>query len=666
MFIRQTRTNNKATGEGYFTFRLVRGERIAGKVRQITVLNLGRHFPFAQDDWPLLCSRLEQLLNPQALLCSLNCSDKIERAAQRYYQQLVERAATSAVRSDAPGTGAAPASDASGPDAAIPGCQTSAAAPAHVGTPARAAASTTAPDVQSVDVDSLALTQPRSVGVEHVALHAIAQLGLVDKLTALGIPAVGRACILGNLIARMAAPASELASWEWLQANSALGELLDVDFGALSHMRLYRASDALMHHRDTIEAHVFGAVTTLFAIEETVTLYDLTNTYFEGSAEGNDKAVHGHSKEKRSDCPLVTLGLVLDGSGFVRRSKTFEGNVTEGPTLQVMLSGLKAPAGALVIMDAGIATQANIDWLIEHKYRYLVVRRGGQRQFDASQSVATLTAGGESVKLQKTFSADGKEVELYCHSTGRQAKEVAMVERFCKRFEAGLQKLADGLSSARGEKNADKLLQRIGQLKAKSHGISQHYTITLQAKKDEVPDVSDTSATTAPKATPAVNPTPALTLRWEKQYIQGTMASHPGVYCLRTNLLDWDAQALWQTYSTLTDIESVFRSLKGELGLRPVFHQIENRADGHLFITVLAYQCVQVIRKTLKAVGIHDSWSSLRNTLSVQQRITASMQRSDGRTIHIRKATKAEPALVRIYNALGISAAPGGTKKLLV
>jgi len=666
MFIRQTRTNNKATGEGYFTFRLVRGERIAGKVRQITVLNLGRHFPFAQDDWPLLCSRLEQLLNPQALLCSLNCSDKIERAAQRYYQQLVERAATSAVRSDAPGTGAAPASDASGPDAAIPGSQTSAAAPAHVGTPARAAASTTAPDVQSVDVDSLALTQPRSVGVEHVALHAIAQLGLVDKLTALGIPAVGRACILGNLIARMAAPASELASWEWLQANSALGELLDVDFGALSHMRLYRASDALRHHRDTIEAHVFGAVTTLFAIEETVTLYDLTNTYFEGSAEGNDKAVHGHSKEKRSDCPLVTLGLVLDGSGFVRRSKTFEGNVTEGPTLQVMLSGLKAPAGALVIMDAGIATQANIDWLIEHKYRYLVVRRGGQRQFDASQSVATLTAGGESVKLQKTFSADGKEVELYCHSTGRQAKEVAMVERFCKRFEAGLQKLADGLSSARGEKNADKLLQRIGQLKAKSHGISQHYTITLQAKKDEVPDVSDTSATTAPKATPAVNPTPALTLRWEKQYIQGTMASHPGVYCLRTNLLDWDAQALWQTYSTLTDIESVFRSLKGELGLRPVFHQIENRADGHLFITVLAYQCVQVIRKTLKAVGIHDSWSSLRNTLSVQQRITASMQRSDGRTIHIRKATKAEPALVRIYNALGISAAPGGTKKLLV
>jgi hypothetical protein len=120
---------------------------------------------------------------------------------------------------------------------------------------------------------------------------------------------------------------------------------------------------------------------------------------------------------------------VLDGSGFVRRSKTFEGNVSEGPTLQVMLDGLKAPLGALVIMDAGIATQANIDWLIEHKYRYLVVRRGGMRQFDETQAQATVTTGGETVKLQKTTSADGKEVALYCHSAGRAAKEQAMVER---------------------------------------------------------------------------------------------------------------------------------------------------------------------------------------------------------------------------------------------
>lgn len=634
MFIRQTRTNNKTTGEGYFTFRLVRGERIAGKVRQITVLNLGRHFPILQDDWPLLCSRLEQLLNPQSLLCTLDCSDKIERAAQRYYEQLVTRAAVSSSPEIETATQAQSAtSAASSADAAgVPTQGTPITAPAIA-------------DIQSVDLDSLALSQPRSVGVEHVALHAIAQLRLVEKLTELGITAVGRACILGNLMARMAAPASELATWEWLQANSALGELLDVDFAGLSHMRLYRASDTLMLHREAIEAHVFGAVTQLFALEETVTLYDLTNTYFEGQAELNDKAQHGHSKEKRSDCPLVTLGLVLDGSGFVRRSQTFEGNVSEGPTLQVMLTGLKAPPGALVIMDAGIATQANIDWLIENKYRYLVVRRGGTRQFDGAQSVATQTASGETVRLHKVMSEDGKELELYCHSSGRQAKERAMVERFCKSFEAGLQKIADGLKKPGGEKNAEKLLVRIGRLKQKSRGASQHYTITLE---------SDESGKTA------------CALTWTQEFVEGTMATHPGVYCLRTNVLDWDEQKLWQTYSTLTDIESVFRSLKGELGLRPVFHQKENRADGHLFITVLAYQCVQVIRKKLKELGINDTWAILRNTMSVQQRVTVSMQRTDGRTVHIRKSTKAEPVLMRIYQALGISAAPGGTKKLVV
>jgi transposase len=569
----------------------------------------------------VLCSRLEQLLNPQSVMVGLNCSDKVERAAQRYYEQLIERTASTPASTPSSST------------------QSSTADAGTTPTPGAAPR-----DIQSVDIDSLEVSQPRSVGVEHVALHAIAQLGLDEKLTALGITAVGRACIFGNLIGRMAEPASELATWEWLQANSSLGELLDVDFAGLSHMRLYRASDALMLHRDAIEEQLFGAVTQLFALEETVTLYDLTNTYFEGQAEHNDKAQHGHSKEKRTDCALVTLGLVLDGSGFVRRSKTFEGNVGEGPTLQVMLSGLKAPAGALVIMDAGIATQANIDWLIANKYRYLVVRRGGTRQFDAAQSVSTQTAGGESVRLQKIMSADAKELELYCHSVGREAKEQAMVERFCKAFEAGLQKLADGLSKPRGEKNVEKLLVRIGRLKQKSRGASQHYSLTLA--KDE----------SGKKAT---------SLSWEKQLVEGTMATHPGVYCLRTNVLDWDEQKLWQTYSTLTDIESVFRSLKGELGLRPVFHQKEDRADGHIFITVLAYQCVQVIRKTLKAQGINDSWATLRKTMEVQRRVTTSMQRSDGRSIHIRKSTKAEPALMRIYQALGISAVPGGTKKLV-
>lgn len=618
MYIRQTRTNNKVTGEGYFTFRLVRGERIGGKVRQITVLNLGRHFPIKPEDWPTLCARLEQLLQPQETLLAATSSPVVERMAQRLFGQLVAQA----------------------PMAETPAAETTASA----GDGSPQVQEARAPDFQDVDIDSLQQTQPRSVGVEQLGLHALNQLGLIEKLAELGVNGAMRSAIIGSIVGRMAHPASELATWNWLCAHSALGELIDVDFTNLSLMRLYRASDVLMRHRAEIEAHLFGSVQTLFSLDETVTLYDLTNTYFEGEAGANGKARRGRSKEKRSDCPLLTLGLVLDGSGFVRRSQSFAGNVAEGGTLAGMLTGLGAPPGALVIMDAGIATEANLDWLVEHGYRYLVVRRGGARQFDEAKAVAIETAGGQTLRLQKELRADGREVCLYCHSPGREAKETAMDERFAQAFEAGLRKIAEGLHKPRAQKNPQQLQERIGRLKERSRGASQHYTVTLST------DDSGKAVT-------------ALT--WARDPVAGTRATHPGVYCLRSSETHWDEETLWRTYATLTDLEAVFRSLKSELGLRPIFHAKEERSDGHLFITVLAYQCVQVLRKQLKAAGIHDSWASLRETLAVQRRVTASLRRKDGRTIHVRKSTVAEPAALAIYQALGINPAPGGIRKII-
>ena len=608
MYIRQTKTNNAATGESYFTHRLVRGERVQGKVRQITLLNLGRHFPVNQSDWPLLCLRIEQLLSGQAALLAVDLTTQLEQTAQRVAGRLIARAPASAAL-----------------------------------TPSTAEA-TPQSDFQEVDVDSLQLTQPRSVGVEHVGLRALAQLGLIDKLAALGVNGAMRAAIIGSIIGRMAKPASELSSWHWLRQHSALGELIDFDFEAMPLMRLYRASDVLMRHRQALEQHLFSAATTLFDLQPTVTLYDLTNSYCEGAAAANAKAKRGRSKEKRSDCPLVTLGLVLDGSGFVRRSQVFAGNVAECSTLEPMLTGLQAPPGALVVMDAGIASEANIAWLVEHHYRYLVVSRSRTRQFDPSQAVDLETANGGKLQLQKTLSEDGKEVRLYCHSEGREQKEKSMLERASKDLIAGLQKLADGLHKPRGEKRNAKILERIGRLKERSHGASQHLQINVSTDADG-------------------NTVNAIS--WEQTPVQGSMATHPGVYCLRSNQTDWDAEQLWRTYTLLTDLESVFRSLKSELGLRPIYHSTEARVDGHLFITVLAYQCVQVIRKQLGQAENHQSWSSLRDTLSVQRRVTTSLRQRDGRTLNLRKSTVAEPDLMQIYQALHINPAPGGTKKLV-
>lgn len=198
----------------------------------------------------------------------------------------------------------------------------------------------------------------RTIGVEHAAWQALEMLGLGALFDELGFNRRQRCCALGSIIARMAHPGSERETNRWLRRTSAAGEMPGFDFGSVSDMALYRASDTLVSHQERIEDHVFGTVESFFGLKPTITLYDLTNTFLEGQASGQPKARRGHSREGRTDAPLLTLGLVLDGSGFVRRSGVFAGNVTEAHTLGSMLASLGAPEGGVVIMDRGIATHS--------------------------------------------------------------------------------------------------------------------------------------------------------------------------------------------------------------------------------------------------------------------------------------------------------------------
>lgn len=605
MFIRRTKTRHTASGESYYSHRLVRSERTGSRVRQRTLLNLGRHFEIDQTHWPAFCAYLEDLLKGQEVLIPPELPADAEPEAQRIVARIIAR--------EAPPSSAEPAA------------------------PER--------DYQSIDVDSMALVRPRSVGVEQLGLWAMEQTGMIQHLELLGWTESQRAVAMGLIIGRMAAPGSELATYRWLSESSALGELLAVDFSTKSLMQLYRCSDRLMVHREAIEGHLFNRVAELFGLSCTVTLYDLTNTYFEGEAAANPKAKRGRSKEKRSDCPLLTLGLVLDGSGFVRRSEVFPGNSAEGGTLESMLQGLEAPDGALVVMDRGIASEANLAWLRDRGYRYLVVSRGRDRHFDVQQAITIRSAGDEAVHLHKQLSEDGQEARLYCLSEQRAKKERGISQRFSERFEAALKKMSEGLSRPRTTKQVDKLWERIGRLKEKSHGIGQHYQV------DVITDESGEKATE---------------IRWQRKPVEGSQLTDPGVYCLRSNVTDWDEERMWRTYMMLTDLESVFRSLKSELGLRPIYHHKEIRSDGHLFITVLAYQLVQFIRRRLIDRGRHDSWTRIREIMNNQHRITATFRRKDGRSMHIRKATRAESEQKAIYDSLGIDPSPGRVSKMIV
>ena len=598
VFIRRTQTRRAKDGSAYTTHRLVRSERRGGKVRQRTLLNLGRHFEIEPDAWPRLCARIEDLLDAQPGLLD-DVPPAIEAEAQRIAALLLARGV-----GGAPGVGG---------------------------------------DAVSVHPDSMELARPRGVGVEQVGLWAMEQVGLMRLLEELGVNGALRAAAAGLIVGRLAHPASERETHRWLRRDSALGELLDVDYEAMGAMQLYRASDALVKHRDAIEAQLYERAMDLFGLSATVTLFDLTNTYFEGEAAKQPLARHGHSKEKRSDCPLLTLGLVLDGSGFVSRSRVFAGNVREHTTLQGMLEGLGAPADALVVMDRGIATEAQIAWLRESGYRYLVVSRKRKREFDAEAAEALATASGHTLHLERRVCKDSGEVRLNCYSEQRAQKERAMVGRLCARYEAALTTLDEGLSKPRARRKPEQINQRIGRLKARHRRVAGYYKLDLTVEDDRVVSVA-----------------------FARDPATGTMADLPGVYCLRTNLMDWDAERLWRTYITLTDLEAVFRCLKSELGLRPIHHRAPRRTEGHLFIAVVAYQLVQIVRRHLRERGETASWTALRDRLAPRCRVTATFRCADGRALHLRKATALEPHQKPIYDALGIDPDAGGFVRKLI
>ena len=604
MYIRRTTIKSRKDGGQYYTYRLVESKRTEKGVRQYTLLNLGVDFTLPRDQWPDLTKRIEAILAGQQPMFQID--PDIEKLAQGYADRIV--------------------------------------------TLHQDVNESTSVDYQEIDLDTIQMSRPRSVGSEHVVLEALRSLELDKKLKQLGFNGPQTAAAIGTIIGRSCQPGSEAATHTWLQERTALGELIEYDFNKLSLYGMYKVSDMLLKQKAAIENHLYDRERDLFGLQETITLYDLTNTYFEGQSKANTFGAHGHSKEKRSDCPLVTLGLVLDSSGFPRRSHVYEGNVTESKTLAEMLHGLEKGGASIalkptVVMDAGIATEENITWLTDHCYPYLVVSRKKHREFDKDSSVIVKNNDECTVRAQKVFDEKTQETLLYCHSTQREKKDHAIGNRFLRRFEEELKKLANGLGKKRCLKKYDKVLIKIGRLKQKYARVASQYTISVT--KDE-------------KSDNAVN------ITWKQQARPETTDTHPGVYCLRTSQTGWDEVTLWNTYTMLTDLEAVFRSLKSELGLRPVYHQIAQRISGHLFITVLAYHLVHVIRVKLKQAGLNSSWSSIRQILSSQCRVTVSMLCKNGTAVHVRKSTRPEPNQQQIFTALGVDNIPGHQVKTTI
>ena len=619
MYIIKTISKSKKdTKKKYYTYRLIESIRVGKKVKKITLLNLGSDFSIEQEHWASLSKRIDEIINQTPVLFELD--RELETSAQEYAMRLIMLKAKKS------------------PDD-------------------KESSSLSEEDKYKViDTTTVKNSDPKSIGMEHIIYETIKSLQLDSKLKELGFTNTAFNSAIGTLIAKIANPSSDIKTYRWLCSKSAANELLDCDFNRVSSNNIYRVADKLYKHKEILEEHLYNRQKDIFEFDETITLYDLTNTYFEGGAKKIDKAKRGRSKEKRSDAPLITLGVMLDSSGFVRKSEIFDGNISEPTTFQGMLDKLKVKPKdqhllsmkkSLVVMDAGIASQENIDYLVKNNYEYIVVSRKRNKLFDEQKAVPVKLNNKEEIEVRahKVINKETNEIELFVHSKAKALKEQAMQTRVQKVLIEKLQYLKDGLTLKRRTKAYEKVIESVGRLKGKYPTIAQHYTISV-TKDEDGKNASD--------------------ITWEAKASLENKTALNGVYCLRSNCTSLDEKSLWETYTMLTDLEAVFRSLKSELGLRPIFHQKQSRVDAHLFITLMAYSIVHTIRYKLKQNGIHYSLDTIREIVENTCRVTTSMKCKDGTTLYIRQSTQLNEDQKEICDALNIKYKAGETSRVLI
>lgn len=607
MFIRKI--TQKKNGENYYSYRLVESIRTEKGPRQRVLLSLGADFNVPQADWKILCGILTEKLSKQPSVVQ-RIDTEFEAIADGIVKNILHKHAKTSLTEEKGAT-----------------------------------ASNEPPDYTMIDLNSLYHNDVRTVGGESLCLEMIHRLGLMDKLTELGFNGNQRSLAIGTIISRLLAPGSERSSFFWLEQQSSTGELIDFDYNSTSLGRFYEVADRLYSRKDELEEWLYQREQTLFSLPESIILYDLTNTFFEGTGKLNNKAKYGRSKEKRSDAPLVTLGLVLDGDGFVKKSKVLPGNISEPGTLSDILEKLIPTQGTIheqtVILDAGIATKTNLEWLNDHHFKYVVVSRNKSTIPEKEDFVPLANTGKDTITAKLKKNEETSEWELYINSPSRTQKEGAMKTKFMQRMEEDLAKARTGLSKKNGTKQIDKVHQRIGRIKEKYRRVGGLYDIEVLT--DE-------------------NGKKATDIKWQV-VPQKESKKLTGIYCLRTNIEKTTAKKLWDLYITLNRVEDAFRSMKSTLGMRPVYHQKEHRVDAHLFITILAYHIMHSILHVLKQARVDWNWESIRKILSNHVRLTSVMKEQNGNQIHIRKNSAPNPWQKKIYAAMDMSYVSAKTEK---
>ena len=610
MFVKPLSKYNKTTKERYSLYQLCESFRLDGRVRQRVIIGLGKLDELPTDEQKMrLGKRIEEMLEGKIQTLFSDADQDVERLSSHFYGEILKKQ-----RYDIKGN---------------------------------------KQDLQVVDVNTVKNKDVREVGVEWLCKQAFNQLKIGDFLKTSGWDEQKVALATTHIISRAVYPASELKTVSFVKENSAICELTAYDKDKLTKDKLYEISKDLYSVKDQLESYLSRKTNELFDLDDKIILYDLTNTYFEGRMLNSKIAKFGRSKEKRKDAKLVVLAAVVNREGFLKYSNIFEGNMTDSKTLKTIVKSLSASTSfsnrkPIVVMDAGIATEDNLEMLRAEGYGYMCVSRSSLKNYQAEtdkEPVEIFDKRNQPIELMRVKAVDKgcNDNYLWVKSKTKALKENSMNGLLSQRFEEGIKSISQGINKKGGTKTLDKVHQRIGRLKAKYPSVHRYYDIIL------ADDGKGTATSISCKHKTGEDP--------DKK---------AGIYFLRTTLDEKQEKTLWMIYNIIREIEYTFRVLKTDLDLRPIYHKTDDAAMAHLHLGLLAYWLVSTIRYQLKQKGYRHQWREIVRIMNTQKLVTTSFKNITKQTIVIRQCTTPEKKVKQIYDLLDYKYVPFHRKKSVV
>lgn len=597
MFIRAVHKTDKNKSKSYTYYRLTHSYRIGDKTRQSVLLNLGKLEGVSKSDHKALANRIEEIITGAGNSLFPTISNELEELAQSFAQKISR-------------------------DKIFPSLK------------GKTISKDVDNTIQNVILDSIEQIESSQIGGEWLVKQAFEKLGIVDILESIGLDNSQIDIAQTLLTAKLIHPSSELETERWLNENSGALELYN-NIDKVTRYKLYQVTSKMFDARKQIDSSFYCNAKNLFSDRNKIVIYDLTNMYFEGQMLGSQKAEFGRSKQKRSDRRLIGLALSIDNLGFVRHSQFYSGNISEPGTFSDLLNAVSKQftherEKPLVVMDAGISTEENLEVLRKDKYDYVCVSRTMPKEYKKlSDKPEVITDNrGNNIELTKVYVEDKDDCFLLVKSDQKQIKEESMDKKMTLRLEAQLDDIKQKLTKKGTVKKINKVHEKVGAIKAKLSRIGWLYDISY---------TEDTEKGIVTK------------INWKRIKER---EKPKGEYFLRYTKQAISEGKIWDAYNLTRDVEAVFRCLKTDLDIRPIYHQKDEYIEPHIWLGILAYQVVNYIRKKLKKHDIHYSWSTIVEKMQSMQSSLVTVNNENNEKIYIKLCTRPSKDQLAIFDAL--------------